>query len=127
MQSPNNSLLCCALPDRVAPHVDLSPLSSFLVIWSPSGDTRGPSVVFEAVDMPCPVPFHFSHIADYIYDFCPLPDPEVCVSILVSYVEYTSFQFGMCVGPCSLISETPLCVAYSCADYVCGIYNIGLH
>ena len=31
---------------------------SFL-LWSPSGDTRGPSVVFEAVDMPCPGPFHF--------------------------------------------------------------------
>ena len=24
-----------------------------LVVWSPSGDTRGPSVVFEAVDVPC--------------------------------------------------------------------------
>ena len=43
-----------------------SSLSSFLVIWSPSGDTRGPSVVFEAVDVPCPGPFHFCHIADYI-------------------------------------------------------------
>ena len=41
-------------------------LSSFLVIWSPSGDTGGPSVVFKAVDVPCPGPFHFSHIADYI-------------------------------------------------------------
>ena len=30
-----------------------SPLSSLLVIWSPSGDTRGPSVVFEAVVVPC--------------------------------------------------------------------------
>ena len=28
-------------------------------IWSLSGDTRGPSVVFEAVDVPCPGPFHF--------------------------------------------------------------------
>ena len=27
--------------------------------------------------MPCPGPFHFSHIADYIYDFCLLPDPDV--------------------------------------------------
>ena len=41
-----------------------SPLSSFLVIWSPSGDTRGPSFVFEAVDVPCPGPFHFSHIRE---------------------------------------------------------------
>ena len=33
--------------------------------------------------MSCPIPFHFSHIADYIYDFCFLPDPDVGLSILV--------------------------------------------
>ena len=67
--SPNYPVLCCPLPYRVAPvFVQVvspprgwSPLSSFLVIWSPSGGTRGPSVVFEAVDMPSPGPFHFSH------------------------------------------------------------------
>ena len=53
----------------VSPPLGWSPLSSFLVIWSPSGDTRGPSVDFEAVDMPCPGPFHLSHSVDYIYDF----------------------------------------------------------
>ena len=37
-----------------------------------SGDIRGQSVVFETVDMPCPGPFQFSHIADYVYYFCPL-------------------------------------------------------
>ena len=46
-----------------------------LVVWSPNGDTRGPSIVFEAVDDPCPGPFQLSHIADYVYDFCPLSDP----------------------------------------------------
>ena len=79
------AVLCSPLPGRVAPvfvqvvssQLGWSPLSYFLVIWSPSGNTPGPSVVFEAVDMPCPRPFHFSHIADYIYDFCPLPDPDV--------------------------------------------------
>ena len=70
------------------------PLSYFLVIWSPSGDTRGPSVVFEAVDMPCPGPFHFSHCLDYIYEFCPLPDPDVDISIFVCDVEHTSFHVG---------------------------------
>ena len=67
MPSPNYPVLCCPLPYRVAlvfvqvvsPPLDWSPLSSFLVTWSPSGDTRGPSVVFEAVDMPCPGQFHF--------------------------------------------------------------------
>ena len=42
----------------VSPLLGWSPLSSFLVIWSPSGDTWGPSVVFEAVDVPCPRPLH---------------------------------------------------------------------
>ena len=41
--------------------------------------------------MPCPGPFisFFSHIADYIYDFCLLPDADVGLSILVCDVEYT--------------------------------------
>ena len=75
MPSPNYPVLCFPLPYRVAPvfvyvvspPLGWSPLSYFLVIWSPSGNTCGPSVVFEAVDMPCPRAFHFSHIADYIY------------------------------------------------------------
>ena len=64
--------------------------------WSPSGDTRGPSVVFKAVNMPCPGPFHFSYSVDYIYDFCPLPDPYVGLSFVVCDVEHTSFHFGLC-------------------------------
>ena len=74
MPSPNDPVLCCPLPYRVAPvfvqvvslPLGWSPLSSFLVIWSLSGDTRGSSVVFEAVDMPCPGPFHFSYSVDYM-------------------------------------------------------------
>ena len=46
--------------------------------------------------MPCPGPFHFSHSVDYIYDFCPLPDPDVHLSIFVYYVEHTSFHCGLC-------------------------------
>ena len=43
------------------------------VICSPSGGTRGPSVVFEAVDMPCLGPFHFfSQCTLYL---CPLSSP----------------------------------------------------
>ena len=42
--------------------------------------------------MPCPGPFHFSHIADYIYDLCPLPDPDVGL-------EPTSFHFGQKLQP----------------------------
>ena len=95
MPSPNYPVLSCPLSYRVAPvfvqvvspPLGWSPLSSFLVIWSPSGDTRGPSVVFEAVDMPCPGPFHFSHSVHYIYDFCPLPD--INVGLLSLYVMFS--------------------------------------
>ena len=104
MPSPNYPVLCFPLPYRVAPvfvqvvspSLGWSPLSSFLVIWSPTGDTRGPSVVFEAVDMPCPGPFHFSYSVDYIYDLCPLPDPDVGLSVFVCDVEHTSFHFCLC-------------------------------
>ena len=48
----------------------------------------------------CPAQDHFicSHIADYIYDFCLLPDPDVGLSVLVGLcdVEHTSFHFGLC-------------------------------
>ena len=95
--------LYCALPYRVAPvfaqvvspPLGWSPLSYFLVIWSPSGDTRGPSVVFEAVIMLCAGHFIFLSV-DYIYDFCPLPDPDVGLSIFVCDVEHISFHFGLC-------------------------------
>ena len=71
-------ILCSPLPNRVAPVFvqvvspprDWSPLSSFLVIWSPSGDTRGPSVVFKAVDMPCPGPFFITLLIIYITFVC---------------------------------------------------------
>ena len=73
MTSPDYPVLCRLLPYRVvpvfvqvvSPPLGWSPLSSFLVIWTPSGDTRGPSVVLEAVDMPCPGPFLFSHSVHY--------------------------------------------------------------
>ena len=69
-----------------------------LVISSPNGDTRGPPVVFEAVDMPCPGPFHFSYIAEYIYNFFPLPDPHVDLSILVCDVSRTFLSIlGLCL------------------------------
>ena len=102
MPSPNDPVLCFPLLYRVAPvfvqvvspPLGWSPLTSFLVIWSPSGDARCPSVVLEAVDMPCPGPFHFSHSVDYIYEFCPLPNPDVGPSIFVCDVEHTLFYVG---------------------------------
>ena len=45
--------------------------------------------------MPCPGTFHFSYSVDYIYDFFPLPDPDVGLYICVCDVEHTSFHFGL--------------------------------
>ena len=128
MSSPNYPVLCCPLPYRVAavfvqvvsPPLGWSPLSSFLVIWSPSGDARGPSVIFEAVNMPCPGPFHFSHSVDYIYEFCPLPDPDVGPSIFVCDVEHTSFHFGLCCR------KFVLCLCGQCPG-LCTICHSGQH
>ena len=33
--------------------------------------------------MPCPGPFNLYYSVDYIYDFCPLPEPDVGLSIFV--------------------------------------------
>ena len=68
----------------------------FFVIWSSSGDTRGPLAVFEAVDMPCPGPFHFSHSVHYIYAFYPLSDPDVSHSIFACDVEHRAYFFPFC-------------------------------
>ena len=98
MPPPNYPVFCCPLPYRVAPvfvqvvspPLGWSPLSYFVVVWSPSGDTRGPSVVFEVVNMPCPGPFHFSHSVHYNYDFflclmLVLLSVYVMLSILLSF------------------------------------------
>ena len=126
-------VLRCGVPDRVAPvfvHVVSPPLrwsrlSSFLAIWYPRGDTRGPSVVIEAVDMLCPGPFHFSHNADYIYDVCPLPDSDVGLSILV-YVTIRLYILVCSVASlfyASLISaqiSAPYAIAHSTQEvYTC--------
>ena len=46
--------------------------------------------------MPCPGLFHLFYSVDYIYDFCPLTDPDVGLSIVVCDNEHTSFHFGLC-------------------------------
>ena len=86
-----SSAISCApvFVQVVSPPIGWHPLSYFLVVWSPSGHTRGPSVVFEAVDMPCPGPCHCSHRFDHIHD------PDVGLSIFVCDVEHTSFDFGL--------------------------------
>ena len=67
------SPLCCHLASRDT-RSSLHLLSGLLAVfscrtWFSSGDTRGPSVVFEAVNVPCAGPLRLYHIADYDYDF----------------------------------------------------------
>ena len=58
MPSPNYHVVCFHLPYRVvAPPLGWSPLSYFLVIWSPSGNTRGPSASLRRLI--CPAQDHF--------------------------------------------------------------------
>ena len=63
--------------------------------------------------MLCPRPFHFSHIADYIYDFCHRPDPDVGHSILVRDVEHTSFHFDLCGHKLLILYSCLLAYLYS--------------
>ena len=134
MSSPNDPVLCCPLPYRVAPVfvqvvsplLGWSPLSSFLVILSPSGDARGPSVVFEAVNMPCPGPFHFSHSVDYIYEFCPLLTQMlvllslyVMLSILLSILVCAAASL-FCASLVSVQVSAPYVIAGSTQElYTC--------
>ena len=80
--------------------------AAWLVPWSPRGDTRGPSVVFEAVDMPCPGPFNFLTLLIISMPFVLPPDPSyyVGLSIFVSNVQHTSFDFGLCGRLISVLS-----------------------
>ena len=65
--------------------------------------------------MPCPGPFNFSHSVDYIYEFCPLHDPDVGPSIYVCDVAHTSFHLAcaaaslFCACLVSVQVSAPLC------------------
>ena len=93
MSSPNCPFVCCPLPYRVAPlfvqvvspPLGWSLLSSFLVIWSPSQSVAHRLSLRRLI-----CSFNFSHSVHYIYDSCPLPDPDVGPSILVCDVEHLS-------------------------------------
>ena len=71
------TVLCFPLPYRVAPvfvqvvssPLGWSPLSSFLVEWSPCGDTRGPLVVFEVGGVSWTISFQVhTLLIDHIHD-----------------------------------------------------------
>ena len=128
--------LCCPLPDHVLPVFVqvISPKLAGLpcrLFWP--YDTRSPSVIFEAVDVPCRGPLHFFLTLLIVsMTFCPLPDPDVGLSVLVCDVEHTSFYFGlrgrkfvMCLsgeslGLCTIIpSDTQECIPVSSRRWQC--------
>ena len=95
----------------------LAGLPCRLFLWygqSPSGNTRGPLVAFEAVNVPCSGPLQFSHFADYVYDLRPIPEPDLDISIIACDVEHI-------VGPTSvaaswfyaLLLKISRCLAYA--------------
>ena len=71
-----------------------------------------------------PAQGHFIFITVLIiiifYDFCPLPDPDVSLSILVCDVEHTSFHFGLCGR------KFVLCLFCQCPG-LCNIFHNWLH
>ena len=71
--------------------VSLVVFSCHMVSNFPTGDTQGPSVVFEAVDVICSGPLKFSYKYDY---FCPLPDRDVGPSAHECDVDI-SFHFDL--------------------------------
>ena len=65
----------------------------------------------------CPARDHFIFVTLLIIsDFCPLPDPDVGLSIFVCDVEHTSFHFGLCgrkfvlclFGQCQMLQEVQI-------------------
>ena len=86
MSSPNDPVLCCPLPYRVAPvfvqivspPLGRSPLSSFLVIYGLQVVTREVHrSSLRRLICPARTISFFSQCIDYIYAFCPLTDPDV--------------------------------------------------
>ena len=77
----------------------------------------------------CPAQDHFSHSVHYIYDFCPLPDPDVGPSIFVCDVEHTSLHFGLCGRKfvLCLFGQCPgLCTICHSWQHT-GVVNLSLH
>ena len=72
--------------------------------------TGGPSIVFEAVDVPCPGripgPLHFSHIADYVYDFWP---PPLLIQLLARMSFYVMFRIRL-----SIVFVAAACLLCAC-------------
>ena len=65
----------------------------------------------------CPVRDHFMCLTLLIIsDFCPFPDPDVGLSMLVCDIEHTSFRFGLCgrkfvlclFGQCQMVQEVQI-------------------
>ena len=130
----NYTVLSCPLSYRVAPvfvqvvshPLGWSPLSSFLVIWSPSGDTRGPSVVFEGVDIPCPEPFHVSHSVDYICMTCVLSLTQMLVFLSLYVILSLLLSILVCADAslfCACLVSVQVSAPYATAGSTQELYT----
>ena len=79
---------------------------------------RGPSVVFERVDEPCPRPLHFSHIAYCDYGFCSLPDSDVGTFMRVCCNVMLNILLSFLVCPTASFFCACLASVHAVASYV---------
>ena len=127
------AFLCCPLPYRVAP--------VFVQVVSPSLGglpcrillSYCLQVVTREVHRPslrrliCPAQDHFifSYSGDYIYDLCPLLDPDVGLSVVVCDIEHTYFHIGMCLvsvhvsAPHVIANAHMICIPVSSGKPAC--------
>ena len=65
----------------------------------------------------CPARDHFIFLTLLVISyFCPVPDPDVGLSMLVCDIEHTSFDFGLCgrkfvlclFGQCQILQEVQI-------------------
>ena len=101
MTSPNDPVLCCHIVSLQ--YLSRSSLHRLAGLPCHLFLSYGLQVVTREVHrsslrrLICPAQDHFMFLSvDYIYEFCPLPDPDVGPSIFVCDVEHTSFHFGLC-------------------------------
>ena len=76
------------------------------------------------VDVLYPGPLNFSHIADNVYDLCPLSHPDVDLCVLVCDVQHTPFHFGLCGRKFVmwLFGQCPcLCTISHALQHTCGV------
>ena len=116
MSSPNDPVLCCPLLQylsRSSLHRLAGLPCRLFLSWSLSGDTRGPSVVFEAGNMPC----HFIFLTVFIISMTIVLSLTQMLVLLSVYLMLRILLFIMVCAVASLLCACLVSVQVS-APYV---------